>query len=60
MRNVLDEVRRRYPQPPEPPLWRLLLRLFLAFIAALFIAFCANWVLDYFHLDPFGIRELTW
>jgi hypothetical protein len=57
-RSVLDEINKRLPTPPEPPLWKLLLRLFPAFVAAILIAFVANWLLDYFHLDPFGIREL--
>jgi hypothetical protein len=60
MRSALDEIRQRYPKPPEKPLWLLLLRLLMIFVAALLIAFAANRLLDFFHLDPFGIRELDW
>jgi hypothetical protein len=60
MRDTLDEINQRYPKPPEKPIWKLLLRFFLTVIAALAIAVAANWMLDFFHLNPLGIRELDW
>ena len=38
----------------------LLLRLMLTFIAALIVAFLANWLLIYFGINPFGIRDFEW
>jgi cytochrome c oxidase subunit IV len=59
MRDPLKQILERYKQP-DAPTRKLLIKLFLSVIAALAIAYAANWLLDYFHLDPFGIREMQW
>ena len=37
-----------------------LLRYFLMMVGALAVAYAANWLLDVFHLNPFGIRVIRW
>jgi hypothetical protein len=48
--------------PPQPncPSWTILNRTILLLAASLAIAYTANWMLDYFHLDPLGIRDVLW
>lgn len=37
-----------------------LLRLLVLIVGALAVAYAANWVLDVFHINPFGIRGIQW
>lgn len=57
--TLLEKIRRRFSQLNRP-LWTVLLRGIFLFATALAVAYAANWLLNYFHLDPFGIREIEW
>jgi len=57
--NLLEQLACRPAQNSAAP-WKSALRLVILVIAALSVAYAANWLLDFFHLDPFGIREIEW
>jgi hypothetical protein len=60
MPDLLTELNQRYPKPPEPPLWKTLLRFLLSTAAAIVVITALRMLLLYFGINPFHIFDTDW
>jgi hypothetical protein len=59
MPDLLDELLRRYNRQ-EPPRRKRFLKALLGVLVAIAVGIALNWLLWYFGINPFHIRDADW